>query len=288
MHYNLSNPVLLEDFFYEEYFPEPRSQKDFIRYKKFINSRKFRNIPEGVYTEIQHILPVSFTTKNWSKKEINYPHNLLILTAREHLLSHLMLRKAFGGKMSQAFFLMIGYRRYSESFSLKEISIYRENSNKEFNWVKLCSKEKYDKWKQSVKESCNTPEFKQLMSKILKERYKDLDQRKNTSIDSKKAWQKQGRRKEFSEKRKAKGNPMFGKTHSKEWSKNHSENMSGRKFLNNEKEQQLLFLDSVKAQELLNKGWKLGKLPLKKIKCITCGEEYDPGNYKKHQNRTGH
>lgn len=57
MLYNLNNTFLSEKFFYEDFFPIKRNEKHFLRYKKFINSRKYRKLSENSYCEMQHILP---------------------------------------------------------------------------------------------------------------------------------------------------------------------------------------------------------------------------------------
>ena len=54
------------------------------RYDRFIESRKNRVLPEGVYTERHHILPKCMNGSNNSD-------NLIRLTAREHFIAHKML-----------------------------------------------------------------------------------------------------------------------------------------------------------------------------------------------------
>jgi hypothetical protein len=69
------------------------------RYQAFIQSR-----PKRIWAPKQglckhHILPKSLGGSNDS-------NNLIVLTEREHYIAHLMLWKAYGGKMAYAFWLM--------------------------------------------------------------------------------------------------------------------------------------------------------------------------------------
>jgi len=133
MHYNLANPALSEDFFYEEYFPESRSQKDFIRYKRFINSRKFRNISEEFPTHDHHILPKSLCPGSWTEEKKDNELNLIPLSLREHIVAHMFLWKAFGGKMTYVFNMMTNYYRTKFNSRLYEmLKIEAINQHKEF------------------------------------------------------------------------------------------------------------------------------------------------------------
>lgn len=70
-----------------------------IRYKNFIETRKNRTIPENAVVEKHHIIPKSMGGNNTNE-------NLIKLTTREHYIAHLILWKAYGGKMATAFFFM--------------------------------------------------------------------------------------------------------------------------------------------------------------------------------------
>ncbi len=99
-------------------FPEfPRSlQRDefhFQRYIKFIDDRSRRIIPEGTYTEKHHKVPKSFEGSD--QKE-----NIIRLTAREHFIAHLLLWKAFGGKMTFAFHMMYSAKRYKGKLTSRQ------------------------------------------------------------------------------------------------------------------------------------------------------------------------
>lgn len=133
MRYNLSNPTLLEEFFYEEYFPEPRSQRDFIRYKRFINSRQKKNKGENDNLHVHHILPVSLFPEGFTKEEIDHPYNLIPLTLREHLTAHMFLWKALGGKMTYVFNMLTNYHRMKFNFRLFEkLKLEASEQHKEF------------------------------------------------------------------------------------------------------------------------------------------------------------
>jgi NUMOD3 motif len=69
-----------------------------VRYGKFITSRQYRYLKSAM-VEKHHILPRSL---GGSDEEIN----IIKLTPREHYIAHLILWKAYGGKMATAFFLM--------------------------------------------------------------------------------------------------------------------------------------------------------------------------------------
>ena len=78
------------------------SEPHHTRYIRFIESRpkdrkKTRN---GVYLERHHILPKSLGGSN--EKD-----NIIILTAKEHFIAHLILWKCYGGPMAQALYYMM-------------------------------------------------------------------------------------------------------------------------------------------------------------------------------------
>ena len=82
------------------------------RYDKFIESRKYRTIPEGTYTEKHHRLPKCM---GGSDEE----GNLIILTAREHYIAHKMLfrENKYDTSLTTAFHMMTnaqkGGRKYN-------------------------------------------------------------------------------------------------------------------------------------------------------------------------------
>lgn len=84
---------------------EIKSQVDYDRYINFINSRPTRlKKSKQLYTENHHIIPRSLGGSNDKS-------NLILLTGREHFIAHLILWKAFGGKMTSAFWYMSNNKR---------------------------------------------------------------------------------------------------------------------------------------------------------------------------------
>lgn len=70
---------------------EPKGHKYAIWYENLITKAQNRKLPDGFYSELHHIIPVSF---GGSDKK----YNLVKLTAREHYIAHLLLWKMnFGG-----------------------------------------------------------------------------------------------------------------------------------------------------------------------------------------------
>jgi hypothetical protein len=78
-------------------------------YFKIINNAKFKNrsINEEEYYEKHHIIPSSFNLPNFNK---DYKNNMVLLTAKEHYICHLLLTKFCIGvyryKMMYAFDFM--------------------------------------------------------------------------------------------------------------------------------------------------------------------------------------
>jgi hypothetical protein len=155
-------------------------------YNMLIEKRKMLGNPEG-YGERHHILPKAF---GGTDEE----NNLIILTAREHFIAHLLLSKIYGGKMIYALYMMStrdGYtnRRYEKArleFS-QMVSENKDRAEKIRNKVtgKPKSEEHRKNWFESRKNGAGwivTDEHKEKISKSL-------------SGD---------------------GNPMFGKTHTDE------------------------------------------------------------------------
>ncbi len=110
-------------------FPEfPRSlQRDefhFQRYIKFIDDRSRRIIPEGTYIEKHHKVPKSFEGADTTA-------NLIKLTGREHYIAHLLLHKAFKGKMSTAFLFMETSGRFKSHITSRQFAELREAASKE-------------------------------------------------------------------------------------------------------------------------------------------------------------
>ena len=115
------------------------------RYNKFIESLKYQNII-GM-KEMHHITPKSMGgTDN--------KNNLIALTPRQHYIAHWMLWKAYGGKMSQAFWFMNNFGT-QKKLSSKVYEKLREEAVKSFsgeNSVMYGKKTpEHTKQKQSIK-----------------------------------------------------------------------------------------------------------------------------------------
>lgn len=74
-------------------------------YYSLVRRAQVRQHPDG-YTEKHHIIPRSLGG-------VNDQSNLVILTAREHFVAHLLLAKIHGGGMWHAAFMMSNMGRYS-------------------------------------------------------------------------------------------------------------------------------------------------------------------------------
>ena len=109
---------------------EITSQLDFQRYSKFIESRKQRELLEGVYTEKHHILPKALGGGDEEE-------NLIILTGREHFIAHLMLWKTYKGKMTFAFHMMNTLEKYDSKLTSKQYSKLKEDFSKKLKSRRL-------------------------------------------------------------------------------------------------------------------------------------------------------
>lgn len=87
------------------FFPKQVNVNWLSHYSYFIESRTRRVLKEDniKYTESHHIVPKCYLPKElWKDKS-----NIIELTPREHFISHFLLWKAFGGKMTYAFNRMV-------------------------------------------------------------------------------------------------------------------------------------------------------------------------------------
>ena len=98
------------------------------RYKNFMELciEMNKTLAEDDYVERHHILPQSlFPT--FSKT----PENIIKLTARQHFIAHMILHKAYGGAMSQAFYAMIHMEnQYHNRYVRVSSKQYEEIKNK--------------------------------------------------------------------------------------------------------------------------------------------------------------
>jgi len=205
--------------------------------QKAINENRCKT---NCYYEAHHIVPKSFGGSN--KRS-----NLVLLTAREHFLCHLLLPKMMiepvkAGKMVYAFFRMKNKHKNSKLFD-RFRSSYGALTTGENN---------------PFFGKTHTNETKQKISRLGK--YHSAETRK-----------------QMSEVKKGKGvgkdNPMFGKVHPREWREAHSKRLSGenhfnygkpsfvkgRIWVNNSSISKMI--DPSLLPEFLNNGWSKGRLP---------------------------
>ena len=94
---------------HSDYLPI-RSETHLKWYVCFLESRRNRVIPEGVPTEVHHIVPIDFLPCDWlgfQKDE----KNTIRLTTREHIIAHLILEKVTEApSMTYAYNMMVNTR----------------------------------------------------------------------------------------------------------------------------------------------------------------------------------
>lgn len=183
-------------------------------YNSLIENALNRSNVDG-YTEKHHIVPRSLGGKD-SKD------NLVILTAREHFIAHLLLAKIFGGEMWHAAHMMSNMKRYTNRI----YKTVREEHAKEMS-RKLKGHPNKNKGKTHLetygKDKANSIAIK--ISKGLKDKPKTEEHRlalikaqnnRNYVVSSE-------TKEKISKKTKGENNPMWHKTHSEESLKKMSE-----------------------------------------------------------------
>ncbi len=126
-----------------------KSQFHLDRYIKFIDSRPSRlNKSEKYYLENHHKFPKSLGG-------IDLKENMILLTAREHFIAHLILWKAFEAGMTYAFFRMVTSNQNGKKSWLtsKQYQTLRENHAKN---VSSLNKGKPNTWQIGVPRSQET------------------------------------------------------------------------------------------------------------------------------------
>lgn len=118
---------------------KPHSEHNLNRYIKFIDSCRIanENLPIGHYLETHHILPKG---KGWFEEYGDlrkYQFNSVRLTARQHIVAHLILWKTFGVEQSiSLFYMLVNKTNHSNrqeivlkiySFKTKLIAQLKEN-----------------------------------------------------------------------------------------------------------------------------------------------------------------
>lgn len=108
----------------------------FIKYVNFIIACQNR-VSNETYLESHHIIPKSIMPE-YADLSI-HTWNAIDLTAREHIIAHILLHFAFGGKMSLALQFMFNCNRYSDiDFSkTKYFALARINANQYRSEIRL-------------------------------------------------------------------------------------------------------------------------------------------------------
>jgi len=113
----------LQEYKMEKYtypnFPKDliKSQLHLDRYINFIDSRPIRiKKSKDLYTENHHKVPRALRGSNLKE-------NMVLLTGREYFIAHLILWKAYGGKMANAFWMMSISQNYNKLTSKQYASI---------------------------------------------------------------------------------------------------------------------------------------------------------------------
>lgn len=204
-----------------------------------------KNLPKDTYTENHHIVPKSKTLWPEYGKFSKHPWNKAKLTARQHVIAHIMLSRAIGGPMTIAIWSMVNgkcefYRgklkvnsrlvaRAREDFatynSKRMKQYYKENPEARENISKRTSGELNPFYGKK-----HTEETKTFLSgintgKIMSQEVRDQIKSSLLALERKLT---EEQKKEISERQSGEGNSFFGKTHTEETRKRISESNKGR------------------------------------------------------------
>jgi hypothetical protein len=191
-----------------------------IRYNKFIESRKIRILKQSI-VEKHHIIPRSLGGKDSE-------NNIIILTPREHYIAHLILWKAYGGKMAKAFHFMYHHGKFK--LTSRQFENLTKDSVEATSFMLIGhkhSEETKKKLSEKKKEYFANSENREKFSNIIKQTYKEGRVNPNTG---KKMSEKQ--KEKLSKLRKGKksnSKGFTGHTHSKESKRKISDKISGEK-----------------------------------------------------------
>jgi len=208
-------------------------------YCNLIRKAEHRVPPEG-YIEKHHIFPVSIYGNN---------NKIVVLTAREHYISHALLEKAlikrYGindgrtKKMITAFWCMNNQKTKNEYLNshLYESSRIRYIDSQK---GKKISEEQKKKISEALKNRIFSEEHKRKLSEANKGKKQSEEHRKKNSEARKGKSLSEETKEKISEANKDKNNPMYGKfgknhpaygkTHSKESKEKQSKALKGRVF----------------------------------------------------------
>lgn len=172
-------------------------------YNQLVENAKSRTDVLG-YTEKHHIIPRALGGSD------DY-FNIVVFTAREHFIAHLLLAKIYGGPMWHAAHMMSNMAKYSN----RKYAIVREEHSKQIS-VSLSGRTVSHITRKKISEN---KERSANISKSLKGRPKS-DDHKEAYRQSRLAgdnWAvSDDHKKKISDSMRGSGNPMWGKTHSEE------------------------------------------------------------------------
>jgi hypothetical protein len=105
---------------------KPHNHHYLNRYIEFIQNCQLKNVNYEGYTEKHHICPKADDMFPEYKSFIDYPWNCAVLTARQHIIAHLILCKVFPNiiSLAEAYWHMSNY--YGSNINSKLFSILRE------------------------------------------------------------------------------------------------------------------------------------------------------------------
>ncbi len=253
-------------------------ENHYNRYINFIYSRRFRKIPKKCVTHIHHIIPKCLNGTGHKK-------NLIPLTLREHFIAHLILWKAFGGKLSFTFHMMTNQKQYGNKLTSRQysnleserISLYKGRTIEEIYGEDRAKEIKY---KMGATNRGKTYEelYGDEKGKKLREARAESKKGKNRSMDSRRNQSKNHPRK------RGKENPFYGKKHTKECIENSRKRCLGktyedlygkekaiqmkenrkkaigkRKWVTNGEENKLIKEENINEFLDLNSNWYFGK-----------------------------
>ena len=208
------------------------------RYDRFIESRKHRVLPEGVYTERHHILPRCQGGNNNNE-------NLIVLTAREHYIAHKMLYRENKecNELVYAFHMMCSmktnhqqrdYKITSRDFELSRIALSESMKGENNpNYGKHHPEETKEKMRgpRPCIQGENNPMYE--VHRCGKDapnygKHHSEETRKKIGESSKDRHHSEETRKNLSEANKGENNPNYGKHHSEETKKKMGDKLKGR------------------------------------------------------------
>jgi len=167
-------------------------------YEQLVENVKNRTLPVGTYTETHHIIPHCITKDN--RKE-----NLVVLTAREHYVAHLLLWRMdmpakWHNKMMMALFVMTnGSGNSKQKIDRSKLKLRNSKLYEKFigERRKIMAEQSSERWQdpayktnivEQIKDRWNDPDYKEKMSQIHKERANTPESKEFQSANSKQMW----------------------------------------------------------------------------------------------------